>query len=273
MRLASDAVLMVLQYPRLYFPMPSRESALHRSGATGLGACLWSADRSQHVFRAGVVTKRLADMDKQVLVSGSEDEAAAELKRIFAQPCLPVSGSLGALAGLRIVAAQKMKQRCIAQLDGLVGLPLFVDQQGKLDSVLFPEVFCVAEITQPDGGQPGALFAKFVFKRAHLRDMLGAEDSSVVAQKHDDGRRVRPQRAQANLVAVHIRERDSRELAAEGVAHVGHSLDCPDDCQVERSGLGGQIANLKFEILDLKFCGTLRFAMLQRCVKFKVQSQ
>src|SRR5215467_6556625 len=80
------------------------------------GSDLQSADGCQHVLRARVVAKRLAHMDKEVLVSGSEDEAAAELKRIFSQAVLLVSGRLGAFPGLGVIAAQKMEQGGIAKL-------------------------------------------------------------------------------------------------------------------------------------------------------------
>jgi hypothetical protein len=45
---------------------------------------------------------------------------------------------------------------------------------------------------------------------AQLRDMLAAEDSSVVAKKNDNSRILLPQSAQTDLLAVWIGENDAR---------------------------------------------------------------
>jgi hypothetical protein len=132
-------------------------------------------------------------VNKEVLISGSKDEAAAELKRIFAQPVLAMSTSLGALARAEVVAAQHVEQGSLAQRHGAVGLPLLVHQQRKLDPGLFLEVPGVTRITQADSDKFCAFFLKCLFVFAQLRDVLSAEDSAPVAEENYDRRTVRPQ--------------------------------------------------------------------------------
>ena len=42
----------------------------------------------------------------------------------------------------------------------------------------------VTEVAESNGSQPGALLAEGVLVLAQLRDVLAAEDSTPVAQKH-----------------------------------------------------------------------------------------
>jgi hypothetical protein len=56
---------------------------------------------------------------------------------------------------------------------------------------------------------------------AQLRDVLAAEDSSIVAKKDDDGGMVLPQRTEANVVARGVGENDAGELLAERFRHHG----------------------------------------------------
>ena len=53
------------------------------------------------------------------------------------------------------------------------------------------------------------------FKFAQLRDVLSAEDSTVVAKEDHDGGSTLPQGAEARRVAIGVRECDSGQLAAE----------------------------------------------------------
>ncbi len=129
-------------------------------------------------------------MNEEVFITGSKDEAAAELKGIFAQPVLTMSTGLGALARPEVVAAQHVEQGSLAQRDCPVGLTFFVHQQRKLGSGLLLEVPCVARITQSDGDKSCAFFLKGLFVIAQLRDLLAAEDSAPVAKKDDDRRAV-----------------------------------------------------------------------------------
>jgi hypothetical protein len=74
------------------------------------------------------------------------------------------------------------------QTSRVVGLPLFIDQQWKLDASLLTEQRGVTRISQTDGYQLSALGLKRGLVFTQLRDMLAAEDSAVVAKENDHGR-------------------------------------------------------------------------------------
>jgi hypothetical protein len=54
---------------------------------------------------------------------------------------------------------------------------------------------------------------------AQLRDVLAAENSTIVAKKNQDRRPVRPQSSKLHSFAIHIRQNNAGKPAAEGVAH------------------------------------------------------
>jgi hypothetical protein len=58
---------------------------------------------------------------------------------------------------------------------------------------------------------------------AQLRDVLAAEDSTVVAKKDNYCRRLSPKRAEAGGMAINVGQGDSRQFAAEGLGHAPHS--------------------------------------------------
>ena len=207
-----------------------------------------SSNRRQHVFRAGVIAEGLAHVDEDVFIAGREDEAAAELERVFAQAMLLVAGSLRAAAGLHVVSAQKVEQGSVAQFNRFVSFAFFVDQQRKLGAAFLAEEFGVAHVAQPDRGQTRALTVKLFFEFAQLRDVLAAEDSTIMAKKDDDRGAIFPQRTQANGVSVHIGQRDSRQLAAERLRHVGHCLGSGAACQAgDRIGAAYWYSEKKLE--------------------------
>ena len=63
-------------------------------------------------------------------------------------------------------------------------------------------------VAQSDGGQRGSFVMEGLLAIAQLRDMLAAEDSSVVAEKNDHGGTAGPQRAEPHLPAIGIRKYD-----------------------------------------------------------------
>jgi hypothetical protein len=70
-------------------------------------------------------------------------------------------------------------------------------------------------ITQSDGGKRSTFLAEGLLAFAQLRDMLAAEDSSVVPQECDYGRSGGPQGAESNFAPIGIGEHDICEFAAE----------------------------------------------------------
>jgi len=143
-------------------------------------------------------------MDEQVFVSGRKHKAAAELQRILPQAMLFVSGGLRATARLHIIPTQQMEQGSVAQTNSFVGLAFVIDQKGKLDAGFLSKEFRIARVTQPDGGKTRAFPLELFFEFAQLRDMLSAEDSTIVAKEDQHGWSALPQRTETRSVTVDI---------------------------------------------------------------------
>jgi hypothetical protein len=126
------------------------------------------------------------------------------LHGVFAQAVLGVSAGLVALAGGYVVFADQMEESCLFQFDGLIGFAAFVDEQRELYPGFFPEGLRIVGIAQAYGGQTGSFVTECRLRLAQLRDMLAAEDSAVMTQEDQYYRVIRPQRAQAKMVAVAI---------------------------------------------------------------------
>lgn len=190
-------------------------------GRVKAGSCTGanSGNRGEESGGRGVVAERAADVGEEIYVAGSEDEAAAELEGIFSQRMLAVAGGAGALAGGRVVTAEKMQQISGAEAGGAVGFAIFVDEERKGDAGFLAEEPGIAEVAETDGGEARALRAQRGFIFTQPGDVLAAEDSTVVAQEDDDGRRVGPESAQTNGAFVAIGDGDVREVRAEGAIH------------------------------------------------------
>lgn len=156
----------------------------------------------------------------------SEDVSSSELEGIFAEPVLAVSGALGAGARFRVLAAEKMKQVCGFQFRDLVSGASGIDQQRKRDPGLLAKQAGIVQITQADCGQGGSGLLDFGLVFAQLRDMLAAEDSTVVPQKNNDGWIPLPERSEADLRATRFGQRDVCELRAERFRHSQIVSEC-----------------------------------------------
>ena len=135
-------------------------------------------------------------MDKEIFVSWRKNKAAAELQWVFAQFVLFVASGLCAPAGLHVVAPEKMEQGSVLQANSFVGFALFVDQKRELDAVFLPEELGVTGVPQANHGDLCAFAAELLFEFAQLRDMLPAEDSTVMAEKDQHSRAAFPKGAQ-----------------------------------------------------------------------------
>jgi hypothetical protein len=127
-----------------------------------------------------------------VHVAGGEDEAAAELEGILAELALAMARGASAAAGGSVVAAEQMEQVGGAEAGGAVSFTLFVDEKGKGDPGFLAENAGVAEVAQADGGESGSLRTEGGFVFAQLRNVLAAEDSTVVPKEDHHGGRVGP---------------------------------------------------------------------------------
>ena len=119
------------------------------------------------------------------------------------------------LARLKIVFAQKVKQGSMPQAKSLIGFALVINKKRELDAGFLAEEPGIARIAQSDHGQMRAFLLELGFEFAQLRDVLSAEDSTVMTKKDHYGRPTLPQRAEPRRFAINVRERDSGELAAE----------------------------------------------------------
>jgi hypothetical protein len=155
-----------------------------------------------------------------IQVTGAKNKTSAQLERVLSQFVLRMPGGLGSHPRRGIVFPHKVKQIRTLQFQCLIRLALFVHQQRKGDSRLFAECAGVGAVAQPDGCKSRSTFAKCRFLAAQLRDVLAAENSTIVAQEHDDGRLPQPKRTEANFAPVAIRQVDQGDPAVQGGVHV-----------------------------------------------------
>ena len=85
-----------------------------------------------------------------------------------------------------IVFAQKLEQIRALYLHRLVRLALLVYQQRKPNAYLPSKSLSVGEVAKTDGCNCRTALSKFFFVGAQLRDMVAAEDSTVMAQEYDN---------------------------------------------------------------------------------------
>ena len=155
-------------------------------------------------------------MNEQITISGPEQKAGSKLERILAEPVLSVTGGFGMGPGSRVVAPQQMQQICRLQFNGLVGNPVCIHHERKLDARLFAKQSCIIHIAQAHRGEGSSRVFELIFAFAQLRDMLAAEDSTVVAKKHQHGGTGLPQRTEVNLLAARFWQDDICQPRAEG---------------------------------------------------------
>jgi len=148
-------------------------------------------------------------------VAWTENEACAELKRIFAKFMLAVPRGVGALARDSVIATQKMKQVRTLQFGGAVGSAVRVNQKRKCDASLFAEQPRVAEVAHADRREVRSTRLDFSLMLAQLRDVRAAKYSTVMAQKNDDRWLGLPQRAEAHRTLVGIGKNDCGQLGAK----------------------------------------------------------
>jgi len=119
-----------------------------------------------------------------VYIPRPEDKAAAELKGILPQLMLAIPARARPVAGGFVLAPEQVQQIRVAQTGGAIRLALLVDQQRERNARILPEQARVIRVAKSDGRQVDAPFAESLLVFAQLRDVLAAEDSTVVAQKH-----------------------------------------------------------------------------------------
>ena len=167
----------------------------------------------------GVVAEGAAEVDEEIAIPGSEDEAGAELERILPQAVLAMAGSPGTGPCFGVIPAEDVEQVPGFQFRGFVSGPLGIDQQRERDAGLLAKQAGVVHVAQADGSQRGSGLFELVLVFAQLRDMLAAEDSAVVAQEDNHGGIPLPQRAEADLASARFGQHDVRQGRADGFRH------------------------------------------------------
>ena len=201
--------------------MCDKEQGPARDGHNTHFVVKWDSHRQcrEQALRLGIVSERPAEVDEQVAIPRSEDETCSQLKRILSQAVLAVSRSFGAPARYGVVAAEEMEKVCGIQLGGAVSDTIGIDQQGEGNAGLLAKGARIVHVPETDRCKRGSGLLELLLVLAQLRDMLAAENSTIVPQKNDDGGILFPKRAKANIVAGALRQHNIREFRTERFRH------------------------------------------------------
>lgn len=112
-----------------------------------------------------------------------------------------------------------MKERAAQEAHRTIRLPLAVNQKGECDSSLLTKDLGVVCVAQANGGQPSPSIAECWFVVAQLRDVLAAEDSSVVPKEGNHCGLVGPKRAESDRPSFRVRQDYSREFLTHRLRH------------------------------------------------------
>jgi len=192
--------------------------------------------RPQQIFHRRIIPKRPTEMPESIHITRPKHKAPAQLKRILPQLMLLVSRGLCPVSRHKIVFLQYVKNIRRLQFQRVIRFLLLINQKRKRNPRLLPEYFCVLRISQTYCRQRRSFRSKLLFVRAQLRDVLPAENSTVMPQKHHHRRLRRPQRPQPHLSPIRIRQHNHRQSAAQRSVHTS-SRPCrpqsiPQSCSV-----------------------------------------
>jgi hypothetical protein len=152
---------------------------------------------------------------ESVHIPRSKNKTPTQLKWIQPKSVLPVPLGSRTLPALEIIRSQNVQDVRHSQIRYAVRLPLFVNQQREVDSRLFLENSRIIPVPQADCRQTRPFFPESLLVFAQLRDVLAAEDSSIVPQKHHHRWLPLPQRSQTKLLAKRIRQHNPGQLFAQ----------------------------------------------------------
>jgi hypothetical protein len=158
-------------------------------------------------------------VDQIVHIARPKDKTSAKLQRVFAQLMLAMAAGLGAFARQRVVFAKQVEEGSLLQAQQEIRFALLVNQKWELDSGFLAEGTGVLWVAQSDCRETGSLGLELLFVIAQLRNVLAAEDSTIMAKKSNYSRPVSPQRPELHWFAINIGQSNFRQLAAEGVVH------------------------------------------------------
>ena len=91
-------------------------------------------------------------------------------------------------------------------------------------------------IAQANHSKPRAFILEFLLVCAQLRDVLTAENSTVMTQKNQNGGTVRPKGTKLHTFSVDVRQRNARQPAAVCIVHWETFSDDEESCVKSRAG-------------------------------------
>ena len=157
-----------------------------------VNGCRISRQGAKKFCHGNVVPKGLTDVVEEVDLSGSENEGASQLKRVFAHLVLVLTMGFSALTSHGVFRLEQMQDVCRLEFDGGIRFAVSVNQKREVDAGFLSELAGVLLIAKTDGGNANMPQAKFVFVRAQLRDMLTAKNSTIMTQEGNHTRLLRP---------------------------------------------------------------------------------
>ena len=152
-----------------------------------------AAQRFEQGIGSRVIAKSPAHMRIAVHVSRTEDETPAKLKWVLSQVVLAMAVRPGTVTRLFVFCPEHVQQVGVAKSRGPVSETLLVYQKGEGDAGVVAKLLRVDPVTEAHGREVRALVPKSWLVCAQLRDVLAAEDSSVVAQEDQHGRLAPPE--------------------------------------------------------------------------------
>jgi len=96
-------------------------------------------------------------------------------------------------SGLGVFAKENVKQIPRFQFRGLVRDPLGIHQQRKRYPRFLAKDLRISQVAKPDSRKSSPCPPKLLLVLAQLRDMLAAENSTIMAQEHQHPRPLFPQ--------------------------------------------------------------------------------
>jgi hypothetical protein len=97
----------------------------------------------------------------------------------------------------------------------LVSSAFIIYEQRERDASVLAEDSRVIGVAEPNRRQADSALFEFLLMGAQLRDVLAAEDSTIVPQERDHRWPLLPERAESHLLPVSIGQRDRRECLSE----------------------------------------------------------
>jgi imidazolonepropionase-like amidohydrolase len=204
-------------------------------------------------------------MRKAVHVPRPKHKTPSQLKWIPAQLVLtmPLGSSPFARGG--IVPSQQVQNICRPQFNRFVRLFLLINQKWKCDSRLFSKHFRILRIPKTHRRQCRSFRPKLLLKCAQLRDVLPAEDSTIVPQEHHDRGLRRPKRTKPPFPPIRIRQHNHRQSAAQRSFHGSSLRKCLETKTTPKAYIAimrNRFTILPFLLLILFACDSIRAADL-----------